>query len=129
LLLQYRRISAIISVIRKEIMGFGQVTPTARRLIKERGSTCEVEGCYNLATEVHHVFYGRRRGKRHPVSELDVDENFMLVCHSCHSTTGKALSYENRVAFWEKQCERYGHEHMVKWHESLPIKVKHGYLE
>ena len=96
--------------------------------MKERGSVCEVEGCLNLATEAHHVFYNRRRGK-HAVPELDVDENFELVCHSCHSITGKATSYENRVQFWEKQCERYGREYMRRWHEELPIKVKHKYLD
>ena len=106
---------------------FGQATETAKRLIKERGPVCEVEGCYNLATEAHHVFYGRRRGK-HAVPELDVDENFMLVCEECHGVTGKATSYEVRLQFWQRQCERYGHEHMVNWHAGLPIKMKHKYL-
>jgi hypothetical protein len=104
-------------------MSFGQVTPTARRLIKERGGICEVEGCYNNAVEAHHCLYKRRRGK-HPVPELDMDENLQLVCYEDHHVTGKADSYENRVQFWEKQCERFGREHMIAWHESLPIKVK-----
>jgi hypothetical protein len=103
-------------------------TPTAERLAKERGELCEVEGCYNLGEEAHHVFYGRRRGK-HAVPELDVDENFQLVCEDCHKYSGKATSYENRLQFWEKQCERYGRQHMVLWHLSLPIKVKHKYLD
>jgi len=109
---------------------FGQPTPTARRLMKERGiSQCEVEGCNNPAMEAHHVFHGKRHGKRHPVPELDADENLQLVCKECHSVTGKALSYENRINFWKVQCERFGHEHMRKWYEELPIKVKHHYLK
>ena len=101
----------------------GKPTPTARRLIKERGAICEVEGCHNLAVEAHHCLYRRRRGK-HPVPELDQDENLQLVCYEDHHITGIADSHENKVAFWHKQCERYGHEHMVSWHEGLPIKVK-----
>ena len=81
---------------------------------------CEVAGCTNPAEEAHHVFYHRRKGK----PELDVDENFQLVCVSCHKHTGKAKSYENRVYFWQVQCERYGHEHMVRWHDSVKLKVK-----
>ncbi len=108
-------------------MTFGQPTPTALRLIKDRGSTCEVEGCYNLATESHHVFYNRRRGKRHPVPELDVDENLQLVCEEDHHVTGRASSWDNKICFWRVQCQRYGTEHMINWHQSLPLKVKENY--
>ena len=101
-------------------MGFGQVTPTARRLIKERGGICEVEGCYNNAVEAHHCLYGRKKG--HP--ELDMDENLQLVCYACHYPTGKAKSFENKLNFWFRQCERYGHKHMVEWHSMVRLKMK-----
>lgn len=96
-------------------------TSTALRLIAERFQPmCEVEGCTNPAEEAHHVFYGRRKG----VPELDVDENFQLVCVDCHKFSGKAKTYENKRQFWKVQCERYGTKHMKEWNESLPLKVK-----
>jgi len=107
-----------------EGMTFGQPTPTAKRLIQKRGCLCEVEGCFNLATEAHHCLYGRKRGKKHPIPQLDMDENLQLVCERCHHVTGKAKSHQNKVHFWHVQCERYGHQHMVDWHNSLPIKIK-----
>jgi len=107
-------------------MSFGQPTPTARRLIKERGAICEVKGCSNLAVEAHHCLYHRRRGK-HPVPELDMDENLQLVCLQCHRVTGRANGFENRVDFWKRQCERFGREHMIEWNQGLPIKVKEHY--
>lgn len=96
-------------------------TETAMRLIQERHQfTCEVFGCENPAEEAHHIFYGRRKG----VKALDVDENFQLCCISCHKHTGKAKSFENKMHFWQVQCERYGHERMVEWHQSIKLKVK-----
>ncbi len=101
-------------------MTFGQPTPTALRLIKERGSTCEVEGCYNLAMEAHHCLYGRKKG--HP--ELDMDENFCLVCEKCHGVTGKAKSFKHKLYFWQVQCDRYTKERMLAWHDSVRLKEK-----
>jgi len=103
---------------------FGQPTPTARRLMKERGiSQCEVQGCNNPAEEAHHCLYGKKGGK-HPVPELNMDENLQLVCRICHKHSGRARSHENKVYFWNVQCDRYGREHMIKWHDSLSLKVK-----
>ncbi len=99
-------------------------TATALRLMQERNQlTCEVPGCDKPAEEAHHVFYGRKRGKR-PVPEFDMDENLMLVCHSCHHATGRAKSYEVACAFWKVQCQRYD---MHTWNESLPIIYKNSF--
>jgi hypothetical protein len=99
-------------------------TATALRLMSERNQwTCEVEGCDNPAEEAHHIFYGRKRGKR-PVHEFDMDQNLMLVCRECHHITGKAKSYETACAFWKVQCERYD---MHAWNESLPIIYKNSF--
>ena len=96
-------------------------TKTASRLIAERNQpTCEVMGCANPAEEAHHIFYGRRKG--HP--ELDTDENFQLVCQDCHKYSGRAKSFENKVWFWQVQCERYGEERMKAWHDGVTLKVK-----
>ena len=72
------------------------------------------------AEEAHHVLYGRRKG----VPELDKDYNLQLVCRLDHHVTGKAKTWENKLAFWEWACSWYGHDVMVKWHCSLPLKVK-----
>lgn len=102
------------------------VTSTALRLISERNQpTCEVLGCENPAEEAHHCLYRKKKGK-HPVPELDMDENLQLVCKPHHEVEAK--SYKNKIYFWGVQCKRYGHEHMVDWHESLPLKIKeYGY--
>jgi hypothetical protein len=100
---------------------FGKPTPTAIRLMKERGITqCEVEGCDNFALEAHHCLYGKKKGH----SELDMDENLCLVCEDCHSASGKAKSFEHKLYFWQVQCERFGHKHMVEWHNSVRLKKK-----
>jgi hypothetical protein len=77
----------------------------------------------NQGAESHHCLYHRKRGK-HAVPELDMDENLQVVCLSCHKHTGKALTFQNRLHFWEVQCRRYGHDHMVAWHNALPLTVK-----
>lgn len=94
-------------------------TATATRLIQQRGPLCEC--CRERAAmEAHHCLYNRRRG----VPQLDQDENLALVCRSCHHVTGRAKSWRFRERFWQIQCFRYGHDHMVQWHNALPLKVK-----
>ena len=95
-------------------------TITASRLMRERKIyTCQV--CHlRPAEEVHHCLYGRRKG----VPELDVDYNFQLTCQKCHRYSGLAKQWKNKLAFWEWACSYYGRDVMVKWHESLPLKVK-----
>ena len=96
-------------------------TSTALRLMEERQTTvCECEGCNNPAEQAHHCLY--RRDKRYP--ELNDDENLQLVCYYHHMVDGTADSWENRVWFWGVQCERYGADHMIEWHDNLRLKVK-----
>jgi len=99
-----------------------------RLLFLERGKygivKCEVEGCDQLAEHAHHVFYRRKKGKK-DVKEFDQKENIQLVCENCHMYNGKALTMENKYQFWEKQCARYGKDHMEGWRESLPVRIKH----
>lgn len=96
-------------------------TKTALALMKERNiHTCQVDGCNNPAKEAHHVLYGKRKG----IAELNQYENLQLVCRSCHKHTGKALTYENRMGFWEWACGFYGHDRMIAWHNDLPLKYK-----
>jgi len=95
-------------------------TATALQLIDERGFWCEVDGCNNLGQEAHHCLYRR---DRHIKGLLEERYNLQLVCHECHAN-GNADSYENKLSFWHKQCERYGKETMVTWHNKIPYKAK-----
>jgi predicted N-acetyltransferase YhbS len=106
-------------------------TATALRLMQERNQwTCEVEGCDNPAEEAHHVFYGQqKRAPKKLRDALNDDRNLQLVCRLDHHITGKAKTWENKVNFWQVQCERYGHDEMVAWHNALPLKAKEHYYK
>ena len=96
-------------------------TQTTMRLMQERNIyTCQVAGCENPAEESHHCLYSKRKG----VKGLNEDYNLQIVCRACHKHTGDALTYENRIAFWNWTCEHYGYENVTAWYESLPLKVK-----
>ena len=101
-------------------------TETTLRLMEERGiSVCQVEGCNNPAEEAHHCLYSKKKG----VKQLNDAENLQLVCRKCHKYSGAAKTFENRIKFWEWSCGFYGAEHMKRWNESLPLKVKERYEE
>ena len=87
-------------------------------------TTCECEGCERPGEEAHHVFYGGKKRGKHKMPELDMDMNLQVVCKICHGITGKAKSFENKEYFWGIQCERYGHQPMIEWHDNLRLKVK-----
>ena len=72
------------------------------------------------AVHRHHALY--RRDKRYP--ELNTEENVQIVCETCHLYEGTPDNHDNKVAFWHKQCERYGRQHMIAWHNELPLRVK-----
>jgi len=96
-------------------------TETALALMNERGiNKCQVKGCYNPGEEAHHCLYGKRKG----VKELDMPENLQLVCRYDHHISGKAKTYENKIDFWKWACNHYGHAHMLRWHNGLPMKQK-----
>lgn len=97
------------------------ITKTAKLLAKERGDTCECCGT-RKGREAHHCLY--RRDKNVKGGVLEEKYNLQLVCHWCHHVTGEADAYRNRVRFWEKQCKRYGHNEMLKWHDRVPYKIK-----
>lgn len=100
-------------------------TDLKRRLLLERSGLCE--WCLHNkirkpAHQLHHALIGRMKGK----PELDVEENAMLVCSECHYT-GRVEAREVAEWFWERQCVRYGEEHMREWLDGLPLKVKPRY--
>ena len=100
-------------------------TSTTLALMAERNIfTCQVEGCNNPAEECHHCLYRKRKG----VKQLNHEENLQLVCRDCHKFSGKAKSWENKVNYWKWACSWYGKEHMKRWHDSLPLKVKERYV-
>jgi hypothetical protein len=95
-----------------------------RRLLRERGWTCECCGD-EPATELHHVFCHRMKGKR----GLDDEENLQLVGEKCHHVNGKANGNANCRAFWIIQCTRYGRRRMREWLARLDVKIKPIYSE
>ena len=90
-------------------------TELKRRLIQERGKACE--RCPEDATDLHHGLIGRMKKK----PELNVEENAELLCKECHKNVG---GYNERCEFWEKQCERYGYDHIKAWYDGLNLKFK-----
>ena len=95
-------------------------TATTLHLMEKRGITiCQCCG-ERPAEESHHCLYGKRKG----VKKLNDEENLQAVCRSCHKRTGKALTFENRLNYWNWACDHYGKDHMIAWHERLSLKVK-----
>ncbi len=98
---------------------YNSPTPTAIRICEETGDPyCRMPDCSNYAVQAHHGLYGARRGK-HPIPGLDMDENLFPVCLKCHD--GPAKTPDAKLYFWITHCERFGYDHMVKWHEDLPM--------
>jgi hypothetical protein len=88
-------------------------------LLKERGPLCEC-GCGQKWTDCHHMLIHRMAGR----SFLDCRENIMVLFHDCHMSGKKINGYKAQQSFWERQCARYGEEHMQNWLDRLPLKVK-----
>lgn len=84
---------------------------------KKRGSFCECCGAENLPLEGHHMILHRMKGH----TELDCEENIMLVCQPCHQS-GVVNSWESRVSFWDTQVSR-GYK-MKEWLDGLNLKIK-----
>jgi len=100
-------------------------TPTAQRLIDERNLTaCECCGGALIDCQGHHYLYKKDNKNKVAKKLLNMDYNLGAVCYQCHHVTGLADSHESRVAFWKVQCDRYGHDVMVVWHNSIPYKIK-----
>lgn len=93
--------------------------PGAEELAEARGWVCEVCG-KRRGTQRHHALF--RTDRRFPM--LDVAINYQLVCPVCHTETGEADSRQNRLTFYEKQCERYGKGVVDGWIDSLPMLNK-----
>ena len=88
-------------------------------LIRKRNYVCEY--CkIRPATDLHHALIGRMKG--HP--ELDCEENFMVACARCHTGDELLDTQEVKEWFWNVQCDRYGHTHMLNWVKSLSLKLK-----
>lgn len=78
---------------------------------------CEICGKYPSKPELHHTFWGRRRGDQ----QRDVEENLSLLCQRCHQSVG---GHERKRWFWKKRVGEYGADHMLQWWETVNIKAK-----
>ena len=96
------------------------------RMIKPQDHISTVEyyhglcacGCGQMGHDVHHALIGRQ--KKFP--ELDAPENLVLVNHYEHI----ARKFDNqdwRRKFYQKQCNRFGVDHMQAWIDNLPAKL------
>lgn len=100
-------------------------TPTAQRLIDERNLTaCECCGGPLVYCEAGHCLYKKDNRNRKAKKLLNMDYNLQVDCRKCHHGTGEADSHANRVAFWHAQCERFGHDVMVDWHDKIKMIYK-----
>lgn len=95
--------------------------PDIRTFLEYR-PVCEVKGykCQGRASQRHHALF--RRDKRFP--QLDCVINYQATCENCHTGTGEADSTENKMRFYELQCDRYGKDVVDGWIASLPLKDK-----
>ena len=87
-------------------------------LLEERGPMCQICKLQG-ASELHHAIYGRMKG----VKELDTRENLVLICKDCHSRA----NFQMKRLSWHLNCIRYGKEHMLDWHDELPLKNKENF--
>lgn len=95
-------------------------------LIRMRGSICE--GCHNEpALYAHHCLihdinkYKKR--KKDILDELDDPRNLMLIGEKCeHSGIYNGSTW--RKQFWKIQCDRFGHDSMIAWLDSVQLKNK-----
>ena len=85
--------------------------------IKERGFYCEYYKV-NYWSELHHALIGRMKG----VKELDLPQNIMCVCKTCHEK--KIHGRVVKEWFWKIQVQRYGETAMRLWLQGLPLKIK-----
>lgn len=85
-------------------------------LVAKRGESCEWCKSHK-ATERHHIFLGRMKGK----PELDDERNICILCHDCHSS-GKVSNRFAREWFWMVQSERY--PDMMQWYRDLDLKAQ-----
>lgn len=85
-----------------------------KRMMEERGEMCEL--CRKArATDLDHAVYPKSVGK-----DIRDDENLILLCRDCHAN--KPSGYRRWA--WEKNCERYGRFHMIRWNRDLRLVIK-----
>ena len=88
----------------------------------EWNKSCAVRGrkCLGRASQRHHGLIATM--KRHKF--LNVYINYQPVCENCHTGTGEADYSENRVRFYQQQCDKFGKSVVDGWIDGLPLKIK-----
>ena len=82
--------------------------------------SCEM--CGRGRVEFHHAIYRRNKS----IPELNAPENLLALCNNCHAEF-HAEGYSGRCRAWRMKCEEFGREHMVEWHEGLPLVAKENF--
>ena len=88
-------------------------------LTAERGHGCEKCGSSHIDPPHHSLILRNKKKKK----ILDVPENMILLCPSCHRQAHTYTRDWRRWA-WARQCDRFTREYMVSWLDALPLKVK-----
>lgn len=72
--------------------------------------------------EFHHCLYHRMKS----VPELNCPENLLPLTKAEHAEF-HAEGYSGRCRAWRMKCEEFGRQHMIEWHESLPLVCKENF--
>jgi len=89
------------------------------RLYREQHGICQF-CCRPIPPyHVHHAIY--TRDKRFS-KWLDMPENLVLTCTTCHAQHGNLSNLFMRCCVWSWKID-HNYE-MQKWHDSIPMRVK-----
>lgn len=99
-----------------------------RKLLRERGRTCEREGCMMPATQLDECLMTRRDAMGLPVEKyrkVFASCNLAVLCRKCNTERA-----HDRDGAWERAVARYGRERVVKWYQGLQLKApRTGWLK
>ena len=74
------------------------------------------------AVHLHHAVINKAKVRNKKLHKhLDCKENSLEICELCHKM---ADSYDVRKAAYSINVLRYGLDHMRKWYNELPLKIK-----
>ena len=87
----------------------------------ERSPVCKL--CkIRPATQLHHAVINKGKVRNKKLHKyLDHKCNALEVCDKCHLGADK---YEDRRLAYHINANRYGHDVMKEWYDSLPLLIK-----
>ena len=92
-----------------------------RLLLRERGWTCEREGCQARVEHLDEAIVTRRDAMGLPLWKyrlIFASCGLALLCADCNVNQA-----HDRDGAWARACRRYGREAVVGWYASLQLKA------